>query len=296
MSAPAKRDDSELGRAERALGEQVLKLRARATLAPDLRERYGKAERYHAEQVAVFERAVSGLEGVGLAAGLELLERLPDRRAGGWTTSSLRFRAGRSPSELLDRIATLNIPDGAWVEAASCTALDCSVVLSAANKELAPRRVTAREPPTLPPKPWWPSRANRWERARETRDEVIRLQEEVADVDAKASVYHQAEALESVRLALRSEPFRAELIQLLRVLEGAGVSGFAVDRVETGFEITVRGAPELKEPLGRLGLPEVARVSDTGMTYRLRRRRDERSLRFVVPGEMPPGASVLAPG
>jgi hypothetical protein len=245
-------------------------LRAIAAREPETRAKSINAEPFLRERIAAFERAVLALEGVGVASGLEVVGRPPARDFGRWVTSGIRFRAGRTASELAEALAGLELPDGSWVEDLRCDAGGCRIAVSAAalKPEASPRfrsgPSTAR---ALPPKPWWPPDASRWERVRELREEISRLRATVNEVGTMRAAQREGESLDALLRALGSDWYRAEILDCLAAARAAGLSEFGIRRADTGIEIAVTRRDEMDAQLSSRGFEEVSSRAEAGTTY-----------------------------
>jgi len=220
------------------------------------------------ERAAVLEIAASRLEGVGAAAGLTLEERHPARKTGGWTTSSVRVRAGRHPSELIDALGRLSVPEGTWVEAARCTGTGCSLVLSAATWREPQRPPGLVLPRSLPPRPWWPPSAEVWDRVQQAGEENARHRAVVDELHALKMVREKGTLLELVTVGGRSERHRAAFVGAIGAALAAGMSEVEVVRAEGGVFVTVpQRSPGFSARLTDLGTAYEERTSGAGTTY-----------------------------
>jgi len=219
-------------------------------------------------RAAALEGAASRLEGVGAAARLEVEDRPPSRKSGSWSTSSVRVRAGRDPSELIDVMGRLSVPDGTWVETARCTGAGCSLVLSAASWREPTRPAAHALPGSLPPRPWWPPSAEVWDRVQQAGQENARHRAVVNELHALKMVREQGTLLEFVTVGGRSERHRAAFVGAIGAALAAGMSEVEVVRAEGGVFVTVpQRSAGFSARLTDLGTAYEDRTSGAGTTY-----------------------------
>ncbi|WP_242345284.1 hypothetical protein [Anaeromyxobacter terrae] len=260
--------DPALLRAEEELEAQLRTLRALERSLEPLRATAAEDERALKQRAAALARAVGGLEDVVVAAGLELEERLPARKNGRWTTTSVRVRTGPKPAELLDLVGRISLPEGAWLEAARCTGAGCSLVLSAATREEPQRSPTAARPRQLPPKPWWPPSAKVWDRVRQASEECTRLTTAVNELNVLRETQQAGTLVELVIGATRNEEHRTVIARAVGAALAAGMTEVEVMRRPEGLHVSVpQRSAALRSRLDDLGRISEERSTKSATTY-----------------------------
>lgn len=283
--------DPALLKAEAELEAQLRTLRTLERSLEPLKATAAEDERALEQRATALARAVDGLEDVVVAAGLELEERLPTRKNGRWTTTSVRVRAGASPAELMDLVGRMSLPEGAWLEAARCIGAGCSLVLSAATREEPQRTPTAARPRELPPKPWWPPSAKVWDRVRQASEECTRLTTVINELNVLRETQQAGTLVELVMGATRNEEHRTVIARAVGAAVAAGMAEVEVMRRPEGIHVAVpQRSAALRSRLDDVGRIQEERSGESATTYVLTLRRGHaRSLGW--PTDLPAGYS-----